>query len=159
MKIPTTKRALSRRDLLRTGSLSLAGLALGGYAHAAGELDLDDPWDRLTALAKLRGDTSGKTVMWWMKGVRYGVVDNEITPLFNMLIGSFQRMRPVPGKGFEVNMLEMSYLTDLETGEVLDTWVNPYNGKTCEVPEQKFGPFPVLMRPTGVILPDIPLFG
>jgi hypothetical protein len=122
-------------------------------------LNLDDPWDRLTALAKLRGNTDGSTVMWWMKGVRYGVVNNVVTPLFNMLVGSFQRLRPLPGKGFEANMLEMSYFTDLETGEVLDTFRNPYNGKLCQVPEQRLGPYPVLMTPTGIVLPDIPMFG
>lgn len=122
-------------------------------------LDLDDPWDRLTALAKLRGSLDGRTVMWWMKGVRYGVVDDIVTPLFNMLIGSFLRVKPVPGKGFELNMLEMSYFTDLKTGEVLDKFVNPYNGKVCDVPEQRLGPYPVLMTPTGVVLPESPLFG
>jgi hypothetical protein len=151
--------SLSRRSLLRNGALlASAWLPMGSYAAKSG-LDLDDPWDRLTALAKLRGNTDGTTVMWWMKGVRYGVVDNVITPLFNMLIGSFQRMRPVPGKGFEVNMLEMSYFTDLETGAVLDQFRNPYNGKLVEVPEQRLGPFPVLMRPTGVVLPELPMFG
>ena len=159
MSKQTKQRVLSRRELMRTGSLGLAGLTLGCAPRASENLDLNDPWDRLTALAKLRGDISGKTVMWWMKGVRYGVVDNEIRPLFNMLIGSFQRMWSIPGKGFGVNMLEMGYFTDLETGEVLDTFVNPYTGKEVEVPEQQLGPFPVLMRPTGVVLPDLPMFG
>jgi hypothetical protein len=150
---------LSRRSLLRNGALlASTWLPLESFAAYSG-LDLDDPWDRLTALAKLRGNIDGSTVMWWMKGVRYGVVDNVITPLFGMLIGSFQRLRPVPGKGFEVNMLEMSYFTDLETGAVLDQFKNPYNGKVVDVPEQRLGPYPVLMRPTGVVLPDVPMFG
>ena len=151
--------ALNRRSFLHSALAATAALSLPSCTRASEGLDLNDPWDRLTALAKLRGDTSGETVMWWMKGVRYGVVDDVITPLFNMLIGSFQRMRPLPGRGFEVNMLEMSYFTDLETGKVLDTFLNPYTGKTVEVPEQRLGPFPVLMRPEGVVLPDLPMFG
>jgi len=151
---------LDRRSLLRAGGLGFSALALGACQPPAGlNLNLEDPWDRLTALAKLRGDIDGNTVMWWMKGVRYGVVDNVTTPLFNMLVGSFQRMRAIPGKGFELNMLEMSYFTDLQTGAVLDTFTNPYNGKTVSVPEQRLGPFPVLMRPTGVVLPASPMFG
>ena len=157
---PTTRKSATRREFLRAGGsgmlLAATPLSLLGATAA---LDLDDPWDRLTALAKLRANIDGSTVMWWMKGVRYGVVDNVITPLFGMLIGSFQRLRPLPGKGFEVNMLEMSYFTDLETGAVLDTFKNPYNGKVVEIPEQRLGPFPVLMRPTGVVLPDLPMFG
>jgi hypothetical protein len=137
-----------------------AGLlaALSVPATAADGLDLDDPWDRLTALVKLRASTDGSTVMWWMKGVRFGVVDEVVTPMFGMLIGSFQRCRPVPDKGFELNMLELGYFTDLETGAVLDTFKNPYNGKLCKVPEQRLGPYPVQMTPGGVILPDVPPF-
>lgn len=147
---------LSRRVALLGGAAVLASASIP--LRAAGGLDLDDPWDRLTALAKLRGSVDGSTVMWWMKGVRFGVVDHVVTPMFGMLIGSFQRMRPLPGKGFELNMLEMGYFTDLETGEVLDTFRNPYNGKLCEVPEQRLGPYPVLMTPAGVVLPDVPPF-
>ncbi len=160
-KAPET---LSRRQAL--SGLAGAALTLPWWSRLPADesladkaLDLNDPWDRLTALAKLRGNIDGSTVMWWMKGVRYGVVDNVIQPLFGMLVGSFQRLRPIPGKGFEVNMLEMSYFTDLATGAVLDTFKNPYNGKVVEVPEQRLGPYPVLMRPTGVILPDVPMFG
>jgi hypothetical protein len=153
---------LSRRHII-LGATALAGMGLGGCAEqpapASLNLDLDDPWDRLTALAKLRGSIDGRTVMWWMKGVRYGVVDNIVEPLFGMLIGSFQRMVPVEGEGFMLNMLELGYFTDLETGEVLDTFVNPYNGKTLTIPEQRLGPYPVMLRTGGVELPDIPAFG
>jgi hypothetical protein len=157
-----TGARVSRRTFVAGSLTGLAGLSLAGCAEqppASLDLDLDDPWDRLTALAKLRGSTDGKTVMWWMKGTRFGVVDNVVKPMFNMLIGSFQRMQPVPDKGYMLNMLEMSYFTDLETGEVLDTFVNPYNGKTLQVPEQRLGPYPVLMEPGGVVLPDVPAFG
>lgn len=150
---------LNRRHVLGATAAGVLSLMLPPLARASDALDLDDPWDRLTALAKFRGSLDGATVMWWMKGTRYGVVDNIVTPLFNMLIGSFVKLKPVPGKGFELRMLEMSYFTDLESGEVLDTFRNPYNGKLCEVPEQRLGPYPVLMTPTGVILPDLPMFG
>lgn len=162
-RMETDKKAalqLDRRRLLGAAAAAAIGVAAPPLRAATGlNLDLDDPWDRLTALAKFRGSLDGKTVMWWMKGTRFGVVDTVVTPLFNMMIGSFMRLRPVPGKGFEVTMLEMSYFTDLETGAVLDTFRNPYNGKLCQVPEQRLGPYPVLMTPTGVILPDIPMFG
>ena len=37
-----------------------------------------------------------------------GVVDDILTPMFGMLVGSFQTMKPVEGEGFQLNMLEMS---------------------------------------------------
>jgi hypothetical protein len=153
-------KPVSRRKLLLAGSaaLSTAMLPTGLLAADGLGLDLNDPWDRLTALVKLRGSLDGSMVMWWMKGVRFGVVDDIVTPLFGMLIGSFQTVKPLPGKGFQLNMLEMSYFTDLATGEVLETFTNPYNGKICQVPEQRLGPYPVLLSPTGVVLPDVPPF-
>ncbi len=152
---------ISRRLVMMSGA-ALAGVTLaacGGAPEKSLNLNLDDPVDRLTALAKLRGSIDGDVVMWWMKGVRYGVVDDIVRPLFNMLIGSFLTTRPLPGVGFELNMLELSYFTDLETGTVLDTFTNPYNGKVCTVPEQRLGPYPVKMTPGGVVLPDAPMFG
>jgi hypothetical protein len=160
---PMPDPAVTRRDLLTGagGMLFAAGLAPFAQANNSLALDLDDPWDRLTALVKLRGSLDGRTVMWWMKGVRYGVVnENIIDPLFGMLVGSFQRItKAEDGKGYVLTMLELGYFTDLETGAVLDTWRNPYNGKLCTVPEQRLGPFPVQLTPTGVVLPDVPAFG
>lgn len=159
------QKNLSRRDALVGGMAALGSMALAGCAERAPlpaaslGLDLNDPWDRLTALAKLRGSVDGSVVMWWMKGTRFGVVDDVVTPLFGMLIGSFQTMQPVEGEGFRLNMLEMSYFTDLESGEVLDTFTNPYNGKELTVPEQRLGPYPVMLRTGGVELPDVPAFG
>ena len=153
-----TAGSMSRRSLLLAGSAALGSVMLPPNLMAAGGLDLDDQWDRLTALVKLRGSLDGSMVMWWMKGVRFGVVDDIVTPMFGMLIGSFQTVKPMPGKGFQLNMLEMSYFTDLETGAVLETFTNPYNGKVCQVPEQRLGPYPVLLSPTGVVLPNVPPF-
>jgi hypothetical protein len=157
---PVTRRAAVLGGMAALATLTIAGCAERPQAPAASlELDLNDPWDRLTALAKLRGSIDGSVVMWWMKGVRFGVVDNRVKPLFGMLIGSFQTMQPVPGEGYLLNMLELSYFTDLETGAVLDTFVNPYNGKLLTVPEQKLGPYTVMLKPAGVVLPDVPAFG
>jgi hypothetical protein len=156
-----TGRSMNRRQVV-AGGAALAGLSLAGCAEQpvpSLNLDLNDPWDRLTALAKLRGSIDGSTVMWWMKGVRFGVVDEVVTPMFGMLIGSFQRMQLVPDEGYMMNMLELSYFTDLQTGAVLDTFVNPYNGKTLQVPEQRLGPYPVMLKTGGVVLPDVPAFG
>jgi len=157
--IHSDKHPFTRRRLMHLTAAAAGSALLPIRNVSAAGLDLDDPADRLTALAKLRGSLDGRVVMWWMKGVYYGVVDDVLTPLFGTLIGSFQRLRPEPGKGFELTMLELSYFTDLKTGAVLDTFTNPYNGKLCQVPEQRLGPLPVLMTPTGVILPKVPAFG
>ena len=156
---PGPNAPMNRRKLLLAGSAVAATSMLPSAISAANQLDLNERWDRLDALAKLRGSVDGSMVMWWMKGTRYGVVDDVVTPMFNMLIGSFVQLKPVPEKGYQLTMLELSYLADLESGAILDTFVNPYNDNVCEVPEQRLGPVPILMTPEGVILPDVPAFG
>ena len=138
---------IGRRQLLR-GSVAL--LACMQLPVARAELDFDDPDDLLTAAVKLRGTLDDRMVIWWMKGVRYGVVKDELNPLFNMLVGSFSRYKEVAGRGYQVTMLELGYLTDLETGEPLDEFKNPYTGKIVTVPEQRLGPLPVMLTSSGV---------
>ena len=127
---PELKRLISRRRLLGGGAAVLTGIYL---PLARAELDFSNPDDLLTAAVKLRGTLDDRMVIWWMKGVRYGVVKDELNPLFNMLIGSFSRYKEIPGRGYEVKMLELGYLTDLETGEPLDQFRNPYTNKTFAV--------------------------
>ena len=54
---------LSRRDLLLAGSAVLGTAILPAGLQAADGLDLNDPWDRLTALVKLRGSLDGSMAM------------------------------------------------------------------------------------------------
>jgi len=144
---PELKRLISRRRLLGGGAAVLTGVYL---PLARANLDFSNPDDLLTAAVKLRGTLDDRMVIWWMKGVRYGVVKDELNPLFNMLIGSFSRYKEIPGRGYEVKMLELGYLTDLETGEPLDQFKNPYTNKVVKVPEQRLGPFPVMLTSSGV---------
>ena len=112
--IDSHEHPFTRRRLMYLTAAAAGGALLPIRNVPAAGLDLEDPEDRLTALAKLRGSLDGGMVMWWMKGVYYGVVADVLTPLFGTLIGSFQRLKPEPGKGFELTMLELSYFTDLE---------------------------------------------
>lgn len=146
--------AIPRRSLLQAGLFGLGALALPAIIRASNNLDPDDPESLLRALVKLRGSLDDSLVVWWMKGVRYGVMDDTLKPLFNMLTGGFQTYRAVPGEGFEVRMLEVGYFTDLETGEPLDTFRNPYTGAELEVPEQRLGPYPLMLTTNGVQLSE-----
>ena len=144
---PLPNRMIGRRQLLGGGAALFTCMQL---PVARADLDFDDPDDLLTAAVKLRGTLDDRMVIWWMKGVRYGVVKDELNPLFNMLVGSFSRYKEVPGRGYQVTMLELGYLTDLETGEPLDEFKNPYTGKVVKVPEQRLGPLPVMLTSSGV---------
>jgi hypothetical protein len=122
-------------------------------------LNLSNPTDLLTAQVKLRACTDGTPVMWWMKGVQYGVVDLTFKPLYNMLNGSFQRMVQIDENAFAVTMLEICYFTDLDTGELLKEFVNPYTNAVCETPPAVFGPNHVKLTTGGIVPPEDFPFG
>ena len=87
-----------------------------------------------SGLYQLRGGHDERLVMGWLSGHYHGVVDGEITPLFGVQACTFTRYRELPGGGWRMASFEHAYYTDLASGEVLATWRNPYNGKTCTVP-------------------------
>ncbi len=129
-----------------------------GTSHAASALDLSDPEDVLTALVKLRARTDGAPAYWWMRGIHYGVVDTTYRPLYGLLNGSFQRMVPNGDHRYDITMLELTYYTDLETGEALETFKNPYTEEVAEIPVGVFGPNTAFVTLEGLQPPeDFPL--
>ena len=125
---------VTRRDAL-TGAAGLAGLALGGAAQAGGHatLDLDDPRDNLTALIKLQADTSGADVIGGFPGEVWGWVPGEGNKLLFRSYGIGASHAEETADGWRFYHRELMYYLDPETGEILDTWTNPYTGRTVEV--------------------------
>lgn len=144
---------IHRRHLLQgIGGAALA--AASPLSISATGLDLSDPRDRLTALAKMRGSTDGSLTIGWVIGERYAVVDNKAIPMVGILAGTFSQYRRRDADTFEARALEVAYFTDLETGRLLDTWENPVTGKIVEVPQTRMGPSLILMRAEGLEIPN-----
>ena len=134
---------LSRRSIL--GGLGGAGLIAAGAtpSHAASNgatLDFSKPEDRMTALIKMRASMDDRIVMGGVKGLYYGVVDNKIMPLYGVLAGTMARYNVKDDNTIEGVSFEVAYFTYWETGELLDTFKNPYTGETVEVPQTRMGP-------------------
>jgi hypothetical protein len=145
-KVPTLLKG--RRSFLKT---ALAGIAASALPPAfAASVDFNDPEQLLKVLIKLRGSLDDRIVMWWMRGTRFGVVDDFVTPIFGMNVGSFQRYKYIPGEGYELTMLELSFFSDLKTGAPLTEWRNPYSDKLVKIPEQRLGPYKAMMTTEGV---------
>jgi hypothetical protein len=139
---------LSRRHILAAG---LTTTILSGSnikpAAAAAQFDPDDPASVLRTAFRMRGSEDGRITMGWLKARRFGVVDAEITPLFGMITGTFGRYR-VLDDGSIVNVsFELAFYTDLESGDVLETFTMPYTGKTVSVPRLMLGPNKGTTRP------------
>ena len=146
---------LTRRSFAGLISMAAGSLVIPGYAAEP----LNDPTDILHALIKLRGTLDERLVMWWMKGMRYGVVDDRIKPLFGMKTGGFQLYKELADGRHAMTMLELSFFTDPETDRLLEQFKNPYSGKLVDIPEQRLGPYTVYHTTSGVEIPRDPSFG
>jgi hypothetical protein len=137
---------LSRRHIMAAG-LTTALVGRSRLAGAAPRFDPNDPASVLRTVFRMRGREDGRITMGWLKARRFGVVDAEITPLFGMITGTFGRYR-VLDDGSIVNVsFELAFYTDLETGDVLETFTMPYTGKTVSVPRLMLGPSKGTTRP------------
>ncbi len=143
----------TRRSIIQgAGSLALA--TLSQPAWAAGGLDLSDRGDRLTALAKMRGCTDDRLIIGWVIGSRYAIVDHRAIPMLGILAGTFARYRRRDAETYEARTLEVAFFTDLDSGELLETWKNPVTGTIVDVPQTRLGPSTVLMTVDGLRVPN-----
>jgi len=139
---------ISRRHIVAAGLTTaiLSGSRLQ-RAAAAEHFDVDDPASVLRTVFRMRGSEDGRIAMGWLKARRFGVVDAEITPLFGMVTGTFGRYRLLDDGSIVNTSFELAFYTDLESGEVLDTFKMPYTGKVVEVPRLLLGPSAGTSRP------------
>lgn len=82
---------------------------------------------------RLRGSLDDKLVTGCISGRYYGVVGAEVRPLYGVVAATFARYRLLADGRYEGITYEVAYFTDLETGKVMDRWLNPYTGQTVDV--------------------------
>ena len=121
--------------------------------------DLTAPNDLLDVQAKLRGSLDKRLVITWINAVQYAVVDTVLTPLYRLRNGSFQLFARQDDGSFAITMLELAYFTDLETGEALAEFTNPFTQQTGPVPPAVFGPNRVTLTLEGLQPPEHFPFG
>ena len=144
---------IPRRTLLQAMAASL----LPGLPALAANPDLRDPEDLLTTFIRLAGSLDDRLIIWWMDGMRYGVVDAQATLLFGMKVGMFHRFIREQDGRYRVAMFELTYYTDLQSGQLLDTFDNPYTGETNRVRHVRLGPEIRFMDAGGIVRPTDPM--
>lgn len=139
--IDAAESLVSRRDWL--GSLLLgAGLAVSGDSHAVpadarpleGLPDLTDPTISLRNLVRLQGSLREEDVPWWFTGTIFAVRGDNETPrpfvrFEGMEIYWFSH-RP---DGYQLGGHTVTFFRDLETGQFLREFKNPWTGRLDEV--------------------------
>jgi hypothetical protein len=137
----------NRRTLLAGGA---AGLALGTAAVARAAtaastttpdlsgpfVDLATPAGNVSAWARINGSTDPAVTSYsWYSGRVIGMRPGEAARDLMGIIGmGAVRLLPLPeGNGYQMLRKELGFFLDLASGEVLDTWANPYTGEQVEV--------------------------
>jgi hypothetical protein len=131
----------SRRDLI--GGFSLTAMMLGALSStsrpaqamlggAAGLPDLDDPLVNLHGFMKLHGSLDEVDCPWWYTGIIYAQQEKTAPKaLFRFEGCEINRYRPNPsGDGYIQSGRTLTFFRDLETEKMIDSWKNPYTGKT-----------------------------
>ncbi|HMQ09004.1 MAG TPA: DUF1838 family protein [Saprospiraceae bacterium] len=139
-------------------------------------LNLENPKDNLEAFVKMRAslDTNENTVYYWTGRIYGNIPGERARPLFDMEAMNIALIRKVDG-GYQMLTREVALYQDLNTGEYLSQWDNPYTGLTVDVIhvwndpvnqsyllEGRFGPWGVPYKRMGnnrlVMYSDIWLF-
>jgi hypothetical protein len=149
---------LSRRSLLQAFAASTTGtLALRSLAAEPPTYPLTEPTLLLEAYQRLSGSFDDRLIIWWMSGTRYGVIDSQSTALYGMEVGMFHRWYRQPDGSFKAAFFELTYYTNLATGELLREFNNPYTGKVNRVRHVRLGPEIRALTSEGLISPDNPM--
>ena len=96
---------------------------------------------------KLHFRTDDGVIFWWLMGPKIGQVGTTLTPLYTNCIGTVQRVKHHADGSFDVTQLEMIVMLDLQTGEPLEQWRNPYTGESVPARHNFVGPATARYRP------------
>ncbi len=143
---------MDRRIFMAAGAALSGGLALTpAMARAAQNagmrgdvartldgdfLDLTKPEGNREAWARLLGNTDMRSVKYgFAEGIIQGVLPGEaIRDLVGFTMVSAARLLPhEDGEGYRKVLREVGLYTDLESGEIIENWHNPYLDETVRV--------------------------
>ncbi len=159
------QRTLNRRRFL-TSAAAGAGLWTAAPVYAqdskdgppAGPYDFSNPYDWLTAYAKIRGRLDGGVGLYHYVAHIYGVPDGQVAQLMFRREGVSQhRMTIRRDRTIDLQYVECNYTQHPVTGAVIDDFYdNPLTGKLVPVRHQSPVPGPLVrINPTGGFNPDI----
>jgi hypothetical protein len=133
--MPLTRRSLLQISIAAAAPLAAPGASTAGRASSGTHDSLDPDTDagRAFIFRKLAYATDDTVGYWWLEGTRYGLVDSELTPFWQIHIGNLFRVHELPGGDYEVDFLSVSFYTDVNSGQYLQKFVNPYTHKTIDI--------------------------
>ena len=148
----------SRRDaLIGVAGLGMAAammpaplLANENRSRDRSRFDWDDPATNLSILSRMWGTIEpGEMATLYVFGPMFGMTGpDDFRPLFRMESIANVRTYPQDGGAFRYLANQIILFTDFDTGEVLETWANPYlDGEKVEVFHYRDGPLDYVLDP------------
>ncbi len=94
--------------------------------------------DAVALMARIRGGAGDEPGLWWWSGRVYGRRPAEIArPLLTVTGIGFSRFTRTADGSWQFAMSEAGFFADLDTGEFLEEWVNPYTGAKLAPPPNR----------------------
>ena len=123
-----------RRALGMAAGLGLSGLVPAAERVQSEAFDFSSPKDNVLAWCKTWGTIGEEPVFGGHEGVFFASVgDKRAIPLVGYVgFGSLQFKLQEDGSALYRGK-DATFYTDLKTGEILDTWDNPFTGERCRV--------------------------
>ncbi len=138
---------LGRRTFL--GGL-VAAAAAGANIHPASARSGAAAGPANTAMRNfmlMRGALDERLVVSWVSARYYAVIEDRMDPLFSVVSAVFARHRRMADGGVMAVNAELAWFTDPASGQALETYRNPLNGKVVKVPGGGFSPSRVIFGP------------
>lgn len=123
-----------KRRLLLAAAAVPATLGRTPAWSAEISLNPENPDHLALIFRKLSFSMNGDLTFWMLHGTRYGLVDNRLTPIWQINIGTWFTVKDLDASDYEVTTMGATFYTDPKTGAFMDTVVNPYSGATHKIP-------------------------
>ncbi|MBM3513998.1 MAG: DUF1838 domain-containing protein [Alphaproteobacteria bacterium] len=125
---------MRRRNLLTTAALAPAIIGTSTAWGAELKLDVNNPEHQFLIHRKLAYAMTGDVTYWMLVGIRYGHVEHKMVPLWQMNVASWFTAKDLDGGAYEVTQMNATFYTDPKTGAFLESFTNPFNGKSYKIP-------------------------
>jgi hypothetical protein len=126
---------MKRRTALGLLATAPFGATIGCADTGAPQLKLNpaDPDDLYLIHRKVNYTFDDQPVFWFIEAVRYGLVDSAFIPFWKMHVGFLFTVKSTGEFDFETKQLSGIFYSDLESGELLETFNNPITGAALPV--------------------------
>jgi len=118
-----------------------AGFLFPIKSRTAHALDLSNPQDSLNVYAKLVGSTAAESVHYCYSGTIYGVIPGELSRPVLDFAGLVKSVWwPNDDGTFSQRVYDVGYYADMDSGEPVEEFLNPYTNKLNQPVHFRVGP-------------------